>query len=100
MTSQTETRAGAGVLAATCASALVVNANTSAVSILLPAISEDVGASTATLQWAVTRYSLLGAAVIVTGGVLGDIAGGRGVFVGAGTVRRLQRADRALAPVS
>lgn len=72
-----------GVLAATCVSTLVVNANTSAVSILLPAISEDVGTSTTTLQWAVTGYSLVGAAVIVTGGVLGDIAGRRKVFVGA-----------------
>ena len=34
-----------GVLAATCISTLVVNANTSAVSILLPAISEDTGTS-------------------------------------------------------
>ena len=34
-----------GVLAATCMSTLVVNANTSAVSILLPAISEDTGMS-------------------------------------------------------
>ena len=76
-------RAGAGVLAATCVSTLVVNANTSAVTILLPAISTDVGASTATLQWAVTGYSLVGAAVIVTGGVLGDIAGRRRVFVAA-----------------
>lgn len=74
---------GVGVLAATCVSTLVVNANTSAVTILLPAISADVGASTATLQWAVTGYSLVGAAVIVTGGVLGDIAGRRRVFVGA-----------------
>ncbi|MFC7484488.1 hypothetical protein ACFQX7_36905 [Luedemannella flava] len=38
-------------------SALVVNANTSAVSILLPAISRDVGSSVAQLQWAVTAYS-------------------------------------------
>jgi len=76
-------RVGAGVLAATCVSTLVVNANTSAVSILLPAISADVGTSTETLQWAVTGYSLVGAAVIVTGGVLGDIAGRRTVFVGA-----------------
>jgi EmrB/QacA subfamily drug resistance transporter len=76
-------RAGVGVLAATCVSTLVVNANTSAVTILLPAISEDVGTSTTTLQWAVTGYSLVGAAVIVTGGVLGDIAGRRRVFVGA-----------------
>src|SRR5689334_4412098 len=77
------TKAGAGVLAATCVSALIVNANTSAVSILLPAISRDVGMSTTTLQWAVTGYSLVGAAVIVTAGVLGDIAGRRRVFVGA-----------------
>ena len=49
-----------GVLAATCLSTLVVNANTSAVSILLPAISEDTGMSVDTLQWAVpgTRSSV------------------------------------------
>jgi EmrB/QacA subfamily drug resistance transporter len=75
------TRAGRGVLVATCVSTLVVNANTSAVSILLPAISKDVGTSTETLQWAVTGYSLVGAAVVVTAGVLGDIAGRRRVFV-------------------
>jgi predicted MFS family arabinose efflux permease len=46
-----------GVLIATCLSTLVVNANTSAVSILLPAISEDTGMSVDTLQWAVTGYS-------------------------------------------
>jgi EmrB/QacA subfamily drug resistance transporter len=79
----TAAKVGGGVLAATCISTLVVNANTSAVSILLPAISEDVGVGVSTLQWAVTGYSLVGAAVIVTGGVLGDIAGRRKVFVGA-----------------
>jgi len=79
----TSAKVGGGVLAATCISTLVVNANTSAVSILLPAISEDVGVGVTTLQWAVTGYSLVGAAVIVTGGVLGDIAGRRKVFIGA-----------------
>ena len=69
-----------GVLAATCISTLVVNANTSAVSILLPAISEDTGTSVTTLQWAVTGYSLVGAAVIVTSGSLGDVFGRRRVF--------------------
>ncbi|MEU8539851.1 MFS transporter [Streptomyces sp. NPDC048717] len=72
----------AGALAATCVSTFVVNANTSAVSILLPAISEDTGASLATLQWAVTGYALVGAAVIVTSGALGDIFGRRRVFLG------------------
>jgi hypothetical protein len=49
--------AGKGVLAAACVSALAVNANTSAVTILLPSISEDVGEPIAELQWAVTGYS-------------------------------------------
>lgn len=75
----TTARAG-GVLAATCLSTLVVNANTSAVSILLPAISEDTGTPVSTLQWAVTGYSLVGAAVIVTSGSLGDVFGRKRVF--------------------
>jgi len=75
-------RAGGGVLAAACVSALVVNANTSAVTILLPSISKDVDAPVAQLQWAVTGYSLVGAAVIVTSGALGDVLGRRKVFLG------------------
>src|SRR4051812_20020034 len=74
-------RAAGGVLAAACVSALVVNANTSAVTILLPSISEDVNAPVAQLQWAVTGYSLVGAAVIVTSGALGDVLGRRKVFL-------------------
>jgi MFS family permease len=62
-------------------SALVVNANTSAVTILLPSISEDVNAPVAELQWAVTGYSLVGAAVIVTSGALGDVLGRRKTFL-------------------
>jgi len=72
---------GRGVLAAACVSTLVVNANTSAVTILLPSISEDVHAPVAQLQWAVTGYSLVGAAVIVTSGALGDVLGRRKVFL-------------------
>ncbi len=75
-------KAGLGVLTAACVSALVVNANTSAVTILLPAISKDVGSSVAELQWAVTGYMLVGAAVIVTSGALGDVFGRRLVFLG------------------
>lgn len=68
------------MLAATCLSTLVVNANTSAVSILLPAISEDTGMGVDTLQWAVTGYSLVGAAVIITSGSLGDVFGRKRIF--------------------
>jgi EmrB/QacA subfamily drug resistance transporter len=59
----------------------VVNANTSAVTILLPAISDDLGTPISLLQWAVTGYMLVGAAVIVTSGALGDIFGRRRVFL-------------------
>jgi EmrB/QacA subfamily drug resistance transporter len=79
---QVATARAGGVLAATCLSTLVVNANTSAVSILLPAISEDTGMDVTTLQWAVTGYSLVGAAVIVTSGALGDVFGRRKIFLG------------------
>jgi EmrB/QacA subfamily drug resistance transporter len=74
-------KAGLGVLTAACVSALVVNANTSAVTILLPAISDDTGAPVAQLQWAVTGYMLVGAAVIVTSGSLGDVFGRRRFFL-------------------
>ncbi|WP_396656147.1 MFS transporter [Microbacterium sp.] len=76
----TTSRGAGAVLLVTCLSTLVVNANTSAVSILLPAISADTGTSVDTLQWAVTGYSLMGAAVIVTAGGLGDVFGRKRVF--------------------
>jgi EmrB/QacA subfamily drug resistance transporter len=78
---ETGRSAGLAVLLAACVSALVVNANTSAVTILLPAISDDLGAPIAQLQWAVTGYMLVGAAVIVTSGALGDVFGRRRVFL-------------------
>jgi EmrB/QacA subfamily drug resistance transporter len=82
MEASVDRKAAGGVLAAACVSALVVNANTSAVTILLPSISEDVDAPVAQLQWAVTGYSLVGAAVIVTSGALGDVFGRRRIFIG------------------
>jgi len=72
--------ATAGVLGTSCVSTFVVNANTSAVSILLPSISTDLNASLELLQWAVTGYLLVGAAVIVTSGALGDVFGRRKLF--------------------
>ncbi|AIJ26874.1 MFS transporter [Amycolatopsis methanolica] len=70
-----------GVLGTACVSTFIVNVNTSAVSILLPSISADLGTSLAVLQWAVTGYMLVGAATIVTSGALGDVFGRRRVFV-------------------
>jgi EmrB/QacA subfamily drug resistance transporter len=74
-------RPGWGVMTVAVVSTLVVNANTSAVSILLPSIGADLQASVAVLQWAVTGYLLVGAAVIVTSGAMGDVFGRRRIFV-------------------
>ena len=74
-------QAGRGILVAACVSAFIVNANTSAVTILLPAISKDLNAPISLLQWAVTGYMLVGAATIVTSGALGDVLGRRRVFI-------------------
>lgn len=71
---------GRALMAIACVSTLVVNANTSAVSILLPAMSVDLGVSIDVLQWAVTGYLLVGAATIVTSGALGDVFGRRRIF--------------------
>lgn len=76
-----DVRPGRGLVAVACLSTLVVNANTSAVSILLPAIAADLDSSVALLQWAVTGYLLVGAAVIVTSGAMGDVFGRRKVFL-------------------
>lgn len=62
-------------------STFVVNANTSAVSILIPSISADLGTPVDVLQWAVTGYLLVGGAVIVTSGALGDVFGRRRLFL-------------------
>jgi len=82
MAAAPDRKAAGGVLFAACVSAFVVNANTSAVTILLPSISKDVDSPVTTLQWAVTGYSLVGAAVIVTSGALGDVLGRRKIFLG------------------
>jgi EmrB/QacA subfamily drug resistance transporter len=90
--------AGTGILTVACVSTLIVNANTSAVSILLPSISRSTGTSIDTLQFAVTGYSMVGAAVIVTSGVLGDIFGRRKIFIGGLLLFIVSCAFIALAP--
>lgn len=51
------------------------------VNVALPAIKQELGASPEQLEWVVSGYILAFAAVLVTGGRLGDILGRRGVFV-------------------
>src|SRR5438552_14583260 len=50
------------------------------VNIALPALQSGLGATMAEVQWVVEAYSLLLAALLLTGGALGDLYGRRKVF--------------------
>jgi MFS family permease len=79
-TTDVATSRARGVLVVTCLSTLVVNANTSAVSILLPAISDDTGMSVTDV--AVGRHRLLagGCRDHRDSGSLGDVFGRKRIF--------------------
>ena len=51
------------------------------VNVALPSMEQDLGAAPAQLEWVVSGYMLAFAALLVTGGRLGDILGRRKVFV-------------------
>ncbi|HEY0216799.1 MAG TPA: MFS transporter, partial [Cellulomonas sp.] len=72
------------MLATVLGSALVF-IDGSVVTIALPAVAADLGASTAGLQWTVNGYALTLAAFLLLGGSLGDRFGRRRVFL-VGTV--------------
>lgn len=79
------TTAGRGTLLATVFGSALVFLDGTIVGIALPAIAEDLGATTAGLQWTVNGYALTLAALLLLGGSLGDRFGRRRVFV-VGTV--------------
>ncbi|QXC63099.1 DHA2 family efflux MFS transporter permease subunit [Aquihabitans sp. G128] len=80
---------GLGVL---CLSLLVVGLDNTILSVAIPKLSEDLGATTSQLQWIVDGYTLVFAGLLLTTGALGDRFGrrsalsiGLGIFV-AGSV--------------
>lgn len=73
------------VLLATVLGSALVFIDGTVVVIALPRIAEDLGATTADLQWTVNAYGLTLAAFLLLGGSLGDRLGRRRVFL-IGTV--------------
>ena len=55
--------------------------STTMVSVALPTIGRDLGASTTDLEWIVDSYVLVYASLLITGGVVGDHRGHKGMFV-------------------
>ncbi|MEV5962056.1 MFS transporter [Kribbella sp. NPDC051952] len=69
-----------GVLAICCASIVVVVMDISIVTVALPSIRADLGASVAQLQWTVDAYTLVLASLLLLAGSTADRVGRRRVF--------------------
>jgi len=67
-------------LAGGCTGLFVLMLDSTIVALALPSIRHDIGASASGLQWVMNAYLLVIAALVVTGGRLGDIYGRRAVF--------------------
>ena len=68
------------------------------VSIALPSIHRDLGASIQTLEWTVNAYVLSYAVLLLTGAALGDRFGRRRTFIAGLTLFTVSSAAAALAP--
>ncbi len=77
--------AGRWVVLATILGSALAGIDATVVTIALPTIGRDLGASFAGLQWTVTGYTITLASLILLGGVAGDRFGRRRVFL-VGTI--------------
>src|ERR1700680_969228 len=68
------------VLAATILGSSMVFIDGTVVNVALPALQSALGATISEVQWVVEAYALLLAALLLTGGALGDLYGRRKVF--------------------
>ena len=89
------------VLATVCVAVFAINLDTTIVNVALPTLTRQLGAGTSTLQWVVDGYSLAFAALVLTGGSIGDRFGRRPVLlvglVGFAIAASLRRAFPQLA---
>ncbi|WP_331767152.1 MFS transporter [Embleya sp. NBC_00896] len=69
------------ILATLCVALFVAMLDNVVVSNALPSIDRDLGAGVSGLQWVMEAYSLVFAALLLTGGTLGDRYGRRRVFL-------------------
>jgi EmrB/QacA subfamily drug resistance transporter len=70
------------------------------VSVALPSIRRDLGASIQSLEWTVNAYVLAYAVLLLTGAALGDRFGRRRMFLGGMALFTLASAAAALAPTT
>src|SRR3954447_9475906 len=67
-------------LAGACTGLFVLMLDSTIVALALPSIQHEIGASASGVQWIMNGYLLVIAALVVTGGRIGDIFGRRVTF--------------------
>jgi EmrB/QacA subfamily drug resistance transporter len=77
---RTDAGAGRWVLAATILGSSLAFIDSTVVNVALPALQSALDATLAEIQWVVESYALTLAALLLTGGSLGDLRGRRTVF--------------------
>ena len=79
---RTDAGGGRWVLAATILGSSLAFIDSTVVNVALPALQSALDATLAEIQWVVESYALTLAALLLTGGSLGDLRGRRKVFAG------------------
>ena len=79
---RTDAGRGRWVLAATILGSSLAFIDSTVVNVALPALQSALDATLAEIQWVVESYALTLAALLLTGGSLGDLRGRRTVFAG------------------
>ena len=84
--SRSDSGRGAWVLAATILGSSLAFIDGTVVNVALPALQAAFGASLSDIQWVVESYAVTLAALLLTGGSLGDLRGRRKVFAAGVTI--------------
>ena len=85
-------------LAAVAFGLFMIMLDNTVVNVALPAIEKDLNISISQLEWIVTAYALVFAALLITGGKLADLLGRRKIFVAGLVVFTLSSLACGLAP--
>lgn len=81
-TGPTQSRSGAGVVLLTLASAqFLMTLDTSVMNVAIATVAKDVGTTVTGIQFAITLYTLVMAAFMITGGKIGQILGRKRTFM-------------------
>src|SRR4249920_1303171 len=87
-------------LAAVAFGLFMIMLDNTVVNVALPSIERDLHVSLSSLEWVVTAYALTFAALLITGGKLGDLFGRRRMFIVGIAIFTLSSLACGLAPSS